>query len=120
MLRELNRRLDAIGGYIDGVNGRAVSNMPATTPPHPNRLLRRQEIERQVEQSLFAPKLDDLYQFIPRNYMGPEFIRQLLEGETPEEVHGETQQNRKFLDLDVRELVSVIVNRKSRKATQRL
>jgi hypothetical protein len=120
MLRELNRRLDAIGGYIEGVSGRAESNMPATTPPCPNRLLRRQEIERQVEQSLFAPKLDDLYQFIPRNYMGPEFIRQLLEGKTPEETRREVQQNRKFLDLDRRELVSITVNRKSDKAPQRL
>jgi hypothetical protein len=112
--------LDAIGGYIDGVNGRAESNMPATTPPCPNRLLRRQEIERQIEQSLLAPKLEDLYQFIPRSYMGPEFIRQLLEGKTRKEVQREIQLNQQFMDVDQHELVNLIVNRKSDKAPQRV
>jgi hypothetical protein len=116
MLRELNRRLDAIGGYIDCVNERAELNMPATQPPFPNRLLRRDEIERQIDQSLFAPKLEDLHCFIPANYMGPEFIRQLLEAETSEEIRREIEATRKVLDVDQREFVSTLVRRKSEKA----
>jgi hypothetical protein len=116
MLRELGRRLDAIGGYIDCVNERAELNMPKTQPPFPNRLLRRDEIERQIDQSLFSPKLNDLYRSIPRNYMGPEFIRQLLEAETAEEVRREVEAKRKVLDLDQKEFVRTLVRRKSEKS----
>jgi hypothetical protein len=116
MLRELNRRLDAIRGYIDCVNERAEFNMPQTQPPFPNRLLRRDEIERQIDQSLFSAKLQDLYHFIPRNYMGPDFIRQLLEAETAEEARREVQATRNVLNLDQREFVSTLVRRKSEKA----
>jgi hypothetical protein len=113
MLKELNRRLDAIGGYIDCVNERAESNMPKTQPPFPNRLLRRDEIERQIDESLFSAKLQDLSRFVPRNYMGPEFIRQLLEAETDEEIRREAQAGRKVLDIDQMEFVSTLVRRKS-------
>jgi hypothetical protein len=115
MLKELNRRLDVIGGYIDCVNERAELNMPKTQPPFPNRLVRRDEIERQIDESLFSPKLQDLHQFIPRNYMGPEFIRQLLEAETAEEVRRDAEATRRLLDVDQKEFVSTLVRRKSEK-----
>ena len=118
MLQELNRRLDAIGGYIDGVNERSEANMPPLAPPYPNRLIRRQQIEKQIEESLFSPNLHELHNSIPSSYMGPEFIRQLLEAETQEEKIQEIKDNRKVFALDHKEYVSVMAQRKSEKAEQ--
>jgi Ca2+-binding EF-hand superfamily protein len=90
--------------------------MPETAPPFPNRLLRRQEIARQIDQSLFSANLEDLYQSIPQSYMGSEFIRQLLEAETAEETRHEILETRKMFDIDQREYISIIAKRKSSKA----
>jgi hypothetical protein len=119
MLTELNRRLDVIGGYIDGVNERAEGNMPKLTPPFPNRLLRRQEVAEQVEEFLFAPNLKELHESIPESYVGPEFIRQLLESGNGEVGQFMDDWPRQF-DLDRAEFLSLTAIRNSNGAPQQL
>lgn len=115
MLQELNRRLDAIGGYIDCVSERSEANMPRVAPPYPNRLLRRQEIEKQIDESLFSPDLERLHNSVPPNFIGPEFIRQLLESEIEEEV---LQDKNQEMVLDRKEYISLLAARKTEKAPQ--
>ena len=115
MLQELNRRLDAIGGYIDCVSERSEANMPRVAPPYPNRLLRRQEIEKQIDESLFSPDLETLHNSVPPNFIGPEFIRQLLESEIEEEV---LQDKNQEMVLDRKEYISLLAARKTEKAPQ--
>jgi hypothetical protein len=97
MLRDLNRRLDELGAFIESVTEKAERNMPNMTPPCPNHLVRRKEIERQVAKSLFSVNLEDMFQSIPRTYASPGFVRQLLEAETPEEIRQEIVETRKML-----------------------
>ncbi|EAY20839.1 hypothetical protein TVAG_436630 [Trichomonas vaginalis G3] len=100
MIEELNRRLDAISGYIDGVHQRAEDNTPESVPPYPNRYLRRKLVEEQIEQSLFSPNLKQLHESVPQKYVGPEFIRQLLEAENLEDdpVVDGPQKTKMYLD----------------------
>lgn len=118
MLQELNRRLDAIGGYIDCVSERSEANMPRVAPPYPNRLLRRQEIEKQIEESLFAPNLEELHGAVPQNFVGAEFIRQLLEAETREEALEEARERSREMVLDRKEYLSLLATRRSENAPQ--
>ena len=84
MLQELNRRLDKISGFVDGINERIENDTSDLIPPNPNRLLRRHKIESQIEENLFSADLQQLHESIPRSYIGPEFIRQLIEHESPD------------------------------------
>ena len=118
MLQELNRRLDAIGGYIDCVAERSEANMPKLSPPYPNRLIRRLEIERQVEESLFSPNLQELHDSVPKTYIGAEFIRQLVEAETEEEAAQDRKDNRKEFMIDHKEYMGLLATRKSENAPQ--
>ena len=118
MLGELNRRLDAIGGYIDCVTERSEAHMPRVAPPYPNRLIRRMEIAKQIDQALFSPDLHDLHESIPETYVGPEFIRQLLESQThAESLQDARDKNREFV-LDRKEYISLLATRKSQNAPQ--
>lgn len=118
MLSELNRRLDAVDGYIDGVHERSEQNMPDLQPPYPNRLIRRKIIEEQVENSLFSPNLQELYDSVPQSFMGAEFIRQLIEHESPEERRDAVIDARVTMELDRTEHTSILAERNSRKAPQ--
>ena len=80
-MEELNRRLDAIGCYIDSVNDRNEANARAVAPPYPNRLLRRQQIKKDVDRELFSANIQDLHDSVPPNYTSAEFVRQLIEGD---------------------------------------
>jgi hypothetical protein len=99
-LRTLNRRLDHLSGFIDCVTERAESNIPAVMPPDPNRLLRRQFIRKQVDESLFSPNLIELYESVPQSYAGAVFIRQLLEAETAEEIQSQMKESRRLFAAD--------------------
>ena len=116
MLQELHRRLDVIDGYVCGVNERAETNMPDTSPPFPNRYLRRMEIAKQINESLFSPNLHNLHESVPRNFVGPQFIRQLLEAETREERLREEREKKKTLYLDGTEYRSLLAIRNTKKA----
>ena len=116
MIEELNRRLDAIDGYIDCVNQRAEQNMPSLTPPNPNRLLRRQYIEKQIEESLFSPNIEELHSSIPPNYSSAKFIRQLIENDE----NDQKAQNSKEFMLDKSEYTSVLASRQSKNTYQNL
>lgn len=119
MIEELNRRLDAISGYIDGVHQRAEDNTPESVPPFPNRYLRRKQVEQQIEQSLFSPNLKQLHESIPQNYVGPQFIRQLLEAENLEDdpiIEGGPQKTKMYLDKT--EMSSIQTLRLTEKAPQ--
>ena len=120
MLQELNRRLDVIDGYVDGVHAKAEANMPEIAPPYPNRLIRRQKIYDMVEENLFSPDLQQLHESVPRSFIGPEFIRQLIENEKPEEKKREEKEKRKTLILDSTEYTSVMAQRNTKKASQKL
>lgn len=120
MLTELNRRLDVIDGYVDGVHAKAEANMPELAPPYPNRLIRRQKIYEMVEENLFSPDLQQLHESVPRTFMGPEFIRQLIENEKPEEIERDEKEKKKILLLDNTEYTSVKAKRNTKKAPQKL
>ncbi|OHT05513.1 hypothetical protein TRFO_26706 [Tritrichomonas foetus] len=92
--------------------------MPEVAPPYPNRLIRRQQIAKQIEENLFSPDLQKLHESVPRNFVGPEFIRQLLEAETKEERIREAQERKKTLILDRTEYTSVLAQRNTKKASQ--
>lgn len=116
MIEELNRRLDAIDGYIDCINQRTQQNMPELTPPNPNRLIRREIIAKQIEESLFSPNLEELHNSIPSSYASPEYVRQLIENDKDDYVD---HQPEKFM-LDKSEYTTIMAERNSRKAIQNL
>lgn len=123
MLQELNRRLDVINGFVDGINERAEANMPEISPPYPNRLIRRQQIAKQIEENLFSPDLQQLYESVPHSYGSPQesaliFIQQLIENEKPEEREREEREKRKTLILDNIEYTSVLAQRNTKRAPQ--
>jgi Glu-tRNA(Gln) amidotransferase subunit E-like FAD-binding protein len=99
MLHDLNRRLDELGAFIESVTEKAERNMPHLAPPCPNHLHRRREIERQVAESLFSVNLGEAFESVPRTYIGPAFVRQLLEAETPEEIRQEIVETRRMLTV---------------------
>ncbi|KAH0792836.1 hypothetical protein GPJ56_003246 [Histomonas meleagridis] len=117
MLEELNRRLDVIEGYVEGIHERTEQSMPEMTPPYPNRLMRRQQIERQINQSIFSPNLHELYKSVPKNYAGPEFIKQLLEAENNQ---SRKTKNKKSFDIDYQEYITILAQRNSNSAPYKI
>lgn len=118
MIQELNRRLDAIGGYIDCVAERSEAHMPRVAPPYPNRLIRRMEIAKQIDESLFSPNLQSLHESVPENYVGPEFIRQLLEAQTREEAIQDIRDEKHEFVVDRKEYIGILASRKTENAPQ--
>jgi len=117
MLEELNRRLNAIGGYLDGVNERTQRNFPKEAPPFPNRYIRRKMVEEQIEDSLFSPNLNELHEFVPKHYCGPEFIKQLIESENVEDDPTNNVKTSEVF-LDQREFTSIMAMRNTEKSAQ--
>ena len=118
MIEELNRRLDVLSGYIDGIHERSEANMPEECPPYPNRYQRRKLIEQQVEESLFSPNLKELHESVPQKFIGPVFVRQLLEAENSEDEPEETGPNRTKIALDKTEYRSIQTIRATENAPQ--
>ena len=78
-MEELDRRLDRIGGFIDGVSQRIEQNMPSVTPPYPNRLLRRRKVAEMIDKNPLSVDLASVKDMVPESYATPESIKQLLE-----------------------------------------
>lgn len=119
MIEELNRRLSAVGGYIDGVHQRAERNMPPDGPPFPNRYHRRKLIEKKIEENVFNINLKELHESVPRTFVGPEFIRQLYEAQNSEDEELDVP-NFPCVKLDRTEYVTVQAMRTNEAARQKL
>ena len=118
MIEELNRRLDVLNGYIDGIHERSEANMPEECPPYPNKYQRRKLIEQQVEESLFSPNLRELHDSFPQNFYGPVFVRQLLEAENSEDEPDQVGPRRTKIALDATEFRSIQTIRATENAPQ--
>lgn len=113
MLEELNRRLEVIDGYLEGVAQRCEQRAPDPTPPYPNKLGRREQVAKLIDEGLFSVDLYKVHEEYPQSYCGPEFIAQLLEsaGEDSEEF---TQKKQVMLDRS--EATSIQAVRNAKKA----
>ena len=117
MIQELQRRLDAISGYIDGVHQRTIQNTPSHCPPYPNRYLRRELVEKKIEQSEYSFDLKEIQNTVPKNFCGPEFIKQLIDAENLDD-ESSNNSNKINIYLDRKEFTSISALRNDENAKQ--